>query len=334
MNPTQHAPYADAVLPDDLATNELSRHHQPDELPALTLARAIAATVAQTMWLRDVNVDRHAEAAMTVYLHLGAAGQRVQPVLRWARDTFELRFEGIGDPLHRSRLDRRRHHLARLVYPDAVDLLADLAADQAAERLAESIVYACVGIAAERAHREPSDLAHLCAACGQWDGASWGEASPLVNYQCGPCRGIPDPVVPAAKPARPAVPRRRRRKPADQLALVVADDLPHETPAVGEPGRRWRPHELLRAIECEAIATVGPGLEEWVHLTDDAVIPVSSKDAELLNQMLAADHIYRCGTKYRRHGDGTRTAVGWWVLMRETTAMLRRWDRLHRPGRD
>lgn len=333
MNPNQHAPYADAVLPDDLTTKELSRHHEPDELPALTLARAIAATAAQSMWLRDINVERHAAAAITVYVHLGAAGQRVQPVLRWARDTFEMRFEGIGDPLHRSRLERRRHHLARLAHPDSTDLLADLAQDQAAERLAESIVYACVGIAAERAHREPSDLEHLCAACGKWDGASWGEASPLIGFRCGPCRGIPDPPAPPAKPAKPAAPRRRpRRKPAEQLALVVVDDLPHDAPTIGSPGARWRPHELLLAVEREAVATVGG--RRWVHVVDNVATPVDGRDADLLEQMLTAGQLYHHGERTRRRADGVREDLGRWRLTQETTAMLRRWDQLHRPGRD
>jgi hypothetical protein len=228
--------------------SELSREYQPGEPAAFTLARAIAAHLADQMWLRAVELDTNGTVA-DVSIVLGVAGQRIAGSMLWRAGQFFLYVGGERDSLRHSQLAHRAEYLATLITDTAEATIAELADQKVAERLAGTIRYAGELLAYERAGTDHEHGRYRCAQCGHLDDAAAGLPTQLVGFRCPVCRGEATEHPPTTLPPKP---RRRRRRRAPQGELITKADLPDlgrlETRG---PLATWPVHRLLQDIANE-----------------------------------------------------------------------------------
>lgn len=241
--------YIHATLASEV-DSALSREYQPGEPAAFTLARAIAARLADRMWVRAVELDTNGTVA-DVSIVLGVAGQRVTGSLIWRARQFFLYVGGERDPLRHSQLAHRADYLATLITKTDEATIAELADQQVAERLAGTIRYAGEWLAYERAGTNAERAQYQCAECGHLDDAAAGLPTRLVGFRCPVCRGEATEHPPTTLP-----PKRRRRRRAPQGELISRVAL--REPRRPEPWRSqaaWPIHRLLHDISYERYTT-------------------------------------------------------------------------------
>lgn len=321
--------YIHATVPPD-TDSELPTAHQPGEPAAATLARAIAANLADQIWVPTLGWETNGATA-TARITLAAAGARVPAALNWRAGQFTLTIDGRRDPLRHSGLADRAEYLATLVTDTTAATADQLAEQRVAERLAATIVYAGLYAAAERAGADPDLLPHQCAQCADVDfTAAAGGPTHLEGHRCPVCRGVAEPPEPPAAPGGRR-PRRRRRPRPVQEDLLDAQVLPASR-AQQHRGRLadWPLHRLLQQVTQDRFTTWKGDLYE-VTVDDRGhhrAGPPDPRDAELIGQLRRAGLVH-IGLWLFADVDGQSRETHRLDLSRDGWKLLRRWTVLH-----